>query len=101
MWVFRRKRTPDGKIKKYKGRFIVRGDLQEKTADHDEDSYAPVAQWSSICVMLVISLILGWSTCSIDFANAFVQAYRNPFGFTYHAVLCLLRLMTDLRHAYV
>lgn len=74
MWVFRRKRTPDGEIKKYKGRFTVRGDLQEKTAD-DEDSYAPVAQWSSIRVMLVMSLILGWSTCSIDFANAFVQAY--------------------------
>jgi hypothetical protein len=74
MWVFRRKRTPDGAIKKFKGRFTVRGDLQEKTAD-DEDSYAPVAQWSSIRVMLVMSLILGWSTCSIDFANAFVQAY--------------------------
>jgi len=74
LWVFRRKRTPDGEIKKYKGRFTVRGDLQEKTPD-DEDSYSPVAQWSSIRMMLVMSLILGWYTCSIDFANAFVQAY--------------------------
>jgi len=88
MWVFRRKRTPDGEIKKFKGRFTVRGDLQEKTAD-DEDSYAPVAQWSSIRIMLVMSLIIGWSTCSIDFTNAFVQAYLKkpiwihlPRGFT-------------------
>ena len=29
-WTFRRKRTPDGEISKYKGRYCVRGDLQEE-----------------------------------------------------------------------
>jgi hypothetical protein len=28
-WAYRCKRSPDGKIKKYKARYCVRGDLQE------------------------------------------------------------------------
>lgn len=70
MWVFRCKRTPNGEIKKYKGRYVVRGDLQEG----ELDTFAPVCQWSTVRMILVISLMLGWETCSIDFSNAFVQA---------------------------
>lgn len=29
IWVFRRKRSPDGTVRKLKGRYCVRGDLQE------------------------------------------------------------------------
>ena len=28
-WVFRRKRTPDGIVKKHKGHYCCRGDLEE------------------------------------------------------------------------
>ena len=69
-WVFRRKRTPDGTIKKYKGRYCVRGDLQKG----DFETFAPVVAFSTVRLFLVLSLKLKWSTCSIDFANAFVQA---------------------------
>ncbi|GKY94961.1 hypothetical protein MPSEU_000460700 [Mayamaea pseudoterrestris] len=69
-WVFRRKRTPDGSIKKYKGRYCVRGDLQEGVFE----TFAPVIAWSTIRVLLVIALTLDWHTCSVDFASAFVQA---------------------------
>ena len=69
-WVFRRKRAPDGRIKKYKGRYCVRGDLQEG----EFDTFAPVVQWSTIRLILVLSLTLDWPACSIDFASAFVQA---------------------------
>ena len=31
-WVFRIKRTPDGEIKKFKGRVVPRGDLQDDNA---------------------------------------------------------------------
>ena len=40
----------------------------------DEESYAPVVCWSSIRLLLVIAVILGWITVSVDCANAFVQA---------------------------
>ena len=69
-WVFRVKRTPDGAVKKRKARFCCRGDLQED----DFETYAPVVSWSSVRLFLVLSLVLSWATCSIDFASAFMQA---------------------------
>ena len=69
-WVFRRKRTPDGEISKYKARYCVRGDLE----DGEPETFAPVVAWSSVRLFLVLSLTLNWDTCSIDFSSAFVQA---------------------------
>ena len=69
-WVFRRKRTPDGEISKYKARYCVRGDLEEG----EPETFAPVVAWSSVRLFLVLSLMLNWDTCSIDFSSAFVQA---------------------------
>ena len=70
-WVFRRKRTPDGEISKYKARYCVRGDLEEG----EPETFAPVVAWSSVRLfLLVLSLTLNWDTCSIDFSSAFVQA---------------------------
>ena len=69
-WTLRYKRYPDGTIKKCKARFCMRGDLQEGT----ESSYSPVVSFSTVRLFLIITLTLGWKSCSIDFANAFVQA---------------------------
>ena len=68
-WVFRRKRAPTGVIKKFKGRFCVRGDLQEG----DFDTFAPVVAWATIRLVLVFALTQGWRLICIDFSNAFVQ----------------------------
>ncbi|MGB0808420.1 MAG: reverse transcriptase domain-containing protein, partial [bacterium] len=70
-WVFRIKRSSDGSIKKFKARLCVRGDLQE---DLGQDNYSPVAAWSTVRLFLVLSMITGWVTCSIDFSSAFVQS---------------------------
>ena len=79
-WVFRRKRTPDGTIKKFKGRYCVRGDLQVGTFE----TFAPVIAFSTVRLFLILSLKFEWCTCSIDFSNAFVQAeLKNPFGSIY------------------
>jgi hypothetical protein len=69
-WTFRRKRTPAGEIKKYKARYCVRGDLEDT---HEEHS-SPVCHFSSVRLFVVLTLILQWQTCSIDFSNAFVQS---------------------------
>ena len=66
-WVFKIKRSPNGEIKKYKARFCCRGDLQEDVFE----SFAPVVSWTSVCLFLVLTAILGWETCSLDFTNAF------------------------------
>jgi len=69
-WVFRRKRNPDGDIVKFKGRYCVRGDLQEG----EHDTFAPVVAWSTVRFFLVFAITYDWTTCSIDFSNAFVQS---------------------------
>ena len=69
-WVFCRKRTPDGEIKKYKARFCCRGDLMET----EENTYAPVVHWPTVRIVLTLGMLFGWVTCSIDFDSAFVQA---------------------------
>jgi hypothetical protein len=71
-WNFRRKRAPDGSFKKYKGRICVRGDLEEEKPS--TETYAPVVAWSSVRIFLILSLILQWTTLSIDFNNAFLHA---------------------------
>jgi Reverse transcriptase (RNA-dependent DNA polymerase) len=69
-WAFRRKRTPDGAVKKWKGRYCVRGDLQEG----DFETFAPVVSWATVRLFLVLSILLEWKTVAVDFASAFVQA---------------------------
>ena len=70
-WVFRIKRTSDGSIRKFKGRIVLRGDLQDDTG---EDNYSPVAAWPTVRSFLLISIVKKWITTSIDFSNAFVQS---------------------------
>ena len=73
-WVFRRKRTPDGSVSKFKARYCVRGDLEDVT---NQETFAPVVAWSTVRLFLVLSLTLKWKTCTIDFSSAFVQAPLN------------------------
>jgi Reverse transcriptase (RNA-dependent DNA polymerase) len=71
-WVFRRKHTPDGTLLKWKGRFVIRGDLEP--LEENESNFSPVASWSSIHVLLTLSLIWNWTSCMMDFVNAFIQS---------------------------
>jgi hypothetical protein len=69
-WVFRIKRSPDGEIKKFKARIVVRGDLQ----DYSGETYSPVVSWSAVRLALVMCLKLNWNMICIDFSSAFVQS---------------------------
>ena len=72
-WAFKIKRFPSGMFCKLKARFCARGDCQ-LNMDDPIDTYAPVASWTSIRMLTVMSLQKGWKTKQIDFSNAFVQA---------------------------
>ena len=72
-WAFKRKRFPDGRIRKLKARFCVRGDQQIEGVDFFE-SFAPVVQWSTVRLILILVLKFGLETRQVDFNNAFVQA---------------------------
>jgi hypothetical protein len=72
-WALKLKRYPDGRVRKYKARYCVRGDKQIKGVDYHE-TYAPVVAWTTVRMMMVMAATLNLKTTQIDFSNAFVQA---------------------------
>jgi hypothetical protein len=72
-WVFKLQRLPDGTPSKFKARFCVRGDLQTEGVDYFE-TYAHVVQWSTVRMLLTLTLREGWATIQVDYTNAFAQA---------------------------
>jgi hypothetical protein len=72
-WAFKIKRYPDGRLRKFKARFCARGDRQVEGIDYFE-KYAPVVSWTTVRLMISLSINYGWATRQVDFSNAFVQA---------------------------
>jgi hypothetical protein len=101
-WAFKRKRYPDGRVRKLKARFCVRGDKQVEGVDYFE-SYAPVVQWSTVRVILIATMMFGLQTRQVDFNNAFAQATLKeevyvdlPRGYASDADDCVLKLNKSL-----
>ena len=72
-WAFKRKRYPDGSVRKLKARLCVRGDQQKEGVDYFQ-TYSPVVQWSTVRILLVLAVTLNLMTKQVDYTNAFVQA---------------------------
>jgi hypothetical protein len=72
-WAFKCKRFPDGLIRKLKARFCVRGDMQIEGVDFF-DTFAPVVNWTTVRLMLVLSLVLNLATMQVDYTAAFLHA---------------------------
>jgi transposase InsO family protein len=72
LWAFRRKRNPDGTIRKYKARFTARGDKQIAGVDFNE-TWAPVTKWTTIRLMFILQCCLDLKSASADVACAFLH----------------------------
>ena len=74
VWVLKRKRRLlTGQIYKWKARLNLDGSRQIKGV-HFDLTYAPVASWSVIRMLLVLVLAWKWISKQIDFVQAFTQA---------------------------
>jgi hypothetical protein len=73
VWAFKRKRFPDGSICKLKARLCARGFEQVEGRDYFE-TFAPVVQWLTVRLILVMTVIMGLENKQIDYTAAFVQA---------------------------
>ena len=73
VWAFKRKRFPDGDVRKLKARLCARGFEQVEGRDYFE-TYAPVVQWLTVRLILVMTIIMGLENKQIDYTAAFVQA---------------------------
>ena len=76
-WAFKIKRFPDGLVKKFKARFCVRGDCQQEGVDFFE-TWSPVAQWSTIRVVMVLAAKLKLVSAQYDITAAFLLAKLPP-----------------------
>ena len=74
VWKLRRKRDiKSGTIKKYKARLNIDGSRMQKGIHYDQ-SYAPVALWNSIRLLLIMTAVYGWHTKQLDYIAVFPQA---------------------------
>ena len=58
-WIYKVKQAADESVEKYKARFVARGFSQIEGIDYEE-TFAPVARYSSIRTILAISAQMGW-----------------------------------------
>ena len=71
-WVFKVKRNADGTVDRYKARLVAQGYSQEEGMDYD-DTFAPVARYSSIRSLLAIANQLNLEVHQMDVKTAYLN----------------------------
>jgi hypothetical protein len=70
--IYKIKHAADGSIEKYKARFMARGFSQKEGVDYDE-TFAPVARYTSITAIISLASVLGWRLHQMDVKTAFLN----------------------------
>jgi hypothetical protein len=89
-WLYKLKHAADGSIEKYKARFMAQGFSQVEGVDYDE-TFAPVAGYTSIKVVISIAAEMGWKIHQMDVKTTFLNGLieeevyiEQPLGFEVH-----------------
>jgi hypothetical protein len=89
-WIYKIKHAADGSIEKHKARFVARGFFQVEGIDYEE-TYAPVARYTSILTIIALALAMGWRLHQMDVKTTFLnreieeEVYtEQPDGFVIH-----------------
>lgn len=73
IWLFKRRRHPDGRLDKYKACLCCHGGQQQWGVQYWE-TYSPVISWMAVRTLLVLSKLHNLHTRAIDFTLVFPQA---------------------------
>ena len=73
VWSHRRKTTPAGVIYRHRSRVCADGSRQQYGIDYT-DTYAPVISWTTVRILLILSVLLNLKTRQVDYVQAFPQA---------------------------
>ena len=72
-WAFKCKRYPSGEVRKLKARFCASGDRQIEGVAYF-DTFAPIVNWTTVRIILIMSFILDLATKQVDYTASFVHA---------------------------
>ena len=71
-WICKIKHATNGSIEKYKARFVPRGFSQKEGIDYEE-TFAPVAWYTSIRATMAIASIMKWDLHQMDVKTTFLN----------------------------
>ena len=71
-WIFKTKRTSEGKVGRYKARLVAKGYTQKPGEDYDE-TFSPVVRYSSIRTLLAFAIQNGMIIHQMDVVTAFLN----------------------------
>jgi hypothetical protein len=71
-WLFKIKHVDEGSIEKYKARFVARGFSQKKGIDYEE-TFAPVARYTSIRTIIALAAKMKWKLDQIYVKTTFLN----------------------------
>ena len=89
-WIYKIKHTADGNIEKYKARFVARCFSQKEGIDYEE-TFVPVARYTSIKTVLALAAMMNWKVHQMDVKTTFLNGVveeemyiEQPLGFETH-----------------
>ena len=71
-WLFKIKHRADGRVEKHKARFVAKEFSQKEGTDYDE-TFALVAEYTSIRTIIVIASAMGWKLHHMDVKATFLN----------------------------
>jgi len=71
-WIYKVNKVANGSVEKHKARFVAHGFSQVEGIDYDE-TFAPVARYSSIRSILALSTQMGWKIHQMDVNTTFLN----------------------------
>jgi len=71
-WVYKVNQAADDSVEKHKARFVPRGFSSVDGIDYDE-TFSPVARYSSIIYILALSAQMGWKIHHMDVKTTFLH----------------------------
>ena len=72
-WIYKIKHAADGSIEKYKERFVARGLISQKEGIDYEETFAPVAKYTSIRLVLSLDAVMKWKIHQMDVKTDFLN----------------------------
>ena len=88
-WIYKIKHATDG-IEKYKAIFVACGFSQKEGIDYEE-TFAPIARYTSIRSVLALAAVMKWKIHQMDVKTAFLNGVveeevyvEQPLGFEIH-----------------